>query len=592
MEEEIASDTPTPASALPLEAKSPASPTIWLRHLAYATVITAIWFAMSLWGLGKAPFHTKGEPREALVVWEMPHGGGWILPMRNGEELPSKPPLFHWLGAATSLLRGSVDEWSIRFPSAALSLLSLWCVFAAGSALWTAEAGLLSALVLMTTFEWARAATNARVDMSLTFGLQAAFLCLLFFLRTRSPRWLTPLYVGIALAVLGKGFVGAVLPGLVALTMILLLRDWQLLIDLRLVRGACIVLAIAGLWYVLALFVGGMSFFHKQILGEQLFTFVDNPDFGWTGHRHSLAYLPGTLLLGLLPWTPFFVPTAVALWQKRRELTVGDTRLYLLVWIVVVFAFYELASHKRSVYLLALYPAAALLLGSWWHEQLGRRDRFAWMAKATVLLATLLLVILIPLTLALFLEALGLSWLSWLTPRLSRSAQFALPGIAAAVDADGVLLAALLLLGLGALYALRRGARQHDWGVMFVGLLVATVALQALVRVVFLPGLAHHQTFAAMMREVRAVVGPQSPLHFYKAFEYGAVFYSEGHIPQYQGAWPEQGPRFVLIKPSTWEAERATTEVVYEKVALKSSLEGKSKDALILLRRKETAATP
>ncbi len=54
------------------------------------------------WGLGNIPFYTKGEPREAVVVWEIYINGEWVLPLRNGTEIPSKPPLFHWLGAFVS----------------------------------------------------------------------------------------------------------------------------------------------------------------------------------------------------------------------------------------------------------------------------------------------------------------------------------------------------------------------------------------------------------------------------------------------------------------------------------------------------------
>src|SRR6185369_11147148 len=95
----------------------------------------------------------------------------------------------------------------------------------AGTRLWSARAGACSALALMTMFEWARAATGGRVDMTLTFGLQLAFLSLLFFLRSGAPAWLVPLYAGISLAVLGKGPVGVILPGLVALAMVALRRD-------------------------------------------------------------------------------------------------------------------------------------------------------------------------------------------------------------------------------------------------------------------------------------------------------------------------------------------------------------------------------
>src|SRR5512139_5716 len=134
---------------------TPATPPPAARHWSlttaalYGVMVVAAWGVLELWGLGKAPFHTKGEPREGLVVWQMTHDGGWILPRRDGPtglELPSKPPLFHWLGAATSLAHGSTDEWSIRFPSALLSLIGLLCVFAAGTALWGPGAGLAAAL--------------------------------------------------------------------------------------------------------------------------------------------------------------------------------------------------------------------------------------------------------------------------------------------------------------------------------------------------------------------------------------------------------------------------------------------------------------
>ncbi len=568
-------------------------PTGWrggVKLFSYLLLVTAVWVAMSLYGLGKAPFYSKGEPREGLVVWEMTHGGGWILPMSNGELVPSKPPLMHWIAALASLAQGSTDEWSIRFPSALLSLLCLWSLLFAGAALWNAEVGLISSLLLMTTFEWARAATNARVDMALTFGLQAAFLCLLFYLRSRSPRWLVPLYVSIAIAVLGKGLVGAVLPGLVALAMILLLRDWRLLIDMRLLRGAVIVLVLAGLWYVLALYVGGSAFFHKQLLGEQLFTFLDNPEISWRGHRHSFLYLPGALALGLLPWTLFVIGALVGLWQQRRSLAATDARLYLLVWVAVVFGFYEFASSKRSVYLLALYPPLALLVGAWWHEQTQWAGELRWLATATAWLARLLLLVLGLLSLLLLLQGLGVPLVEWLSPHLSLSERLNAPAVPAAIRSDPFLLAACLVTSLLSLIALVRYSRQAQWAGIFVSLLVVSVAMQLVVRVVFLPALAERMTFRDMMREVRTVAGATAPLCFYKAFEYGAIYYWEGHIPQCHGPWPESGspqsgPRYVLTKLSQWQSPSPDASAVYEKVELTNSLEGKSKDPLILLRR-------
>src|SRR5262245_45295011 len=58
-----------------------------------------------------APFYDKQEGREALVVWEIIHSGNWILPLRNGVEIPSKPPLYHWLVALIAKSTHQLDEF-------------------------------------------------------------------------------------------------------------------------------------------------------------------------------------------------------------------------------------------------------------------------------------------------------------------------------------------------------------------------------------------------------------------------------------------------------------------------------------------------
>src|SRR5215475_13260798 len=128
-----------------------------------------------LWGLGMLPFYTKGEPREATVVWEIYTSGEWILPLRNGHIIPSKPPLFHWLGTLLSLACGGMSELTIRLPSALLSIVGVLLTYVTGVSLWGVEAGLIAALILATSFEWVRAATTARVDMTLTVCMVIAF---------------------------------------------------------------------------------------------------------------------------------------------------------------------------------------------------------------------------------------------------------------------------------------------------------------------------------------------------------------------------------------------------------------------------------
>ncbi len=532
----------------------------------FLAIIVALWAGATLWRLGAAPFYSKGEPREGLVVWEMTHGGGWILPRRNGTELPSKPPLFHWLGALTSLAAGEVNEATIRFPSALLSLIGLLGVFAAGTAWWGLRTGFFAAVILLTSFEWARAATNARVDMTLTAGLEAAFLGLLAFWRTERPGWLVLVYGGMAWATLGKGPVGIALPTLTALVLFMLefrhdawregrfreIFPWAKLRALRVLRGLFFVLVVAGSWYALALWQGGYAFFRKQILAENLFTFLDDTDFGG-GHRHGLLYLPGQLLLGFLPWSLLLPLVAVSLWRTWQERNRLAPELQLLSWVVVVFSFYQLAASKRGVYLLALYPALALLTArAWaqWEENKRSRPAYAqflaWVASAAAVLCAFAALAFCALRLGV-----GNEWVALQLADLVRGT----------VSAKGLLgslsiweaLAAITLPGLafwGARSCFSRGEPSR-------GLLAVAVAVWMLVtgaRTVFLPAYAEQVTLRDFMRDVRARTAPH-PVYFYRTFDYQAVYYSFGRVPVFEGSIDDQGPRYLLVRETSPSAE-------------------------------------
>ena len=81
--------------------------------------------------------------------------------------------------------------------------------------------------MLATSFEWLRAPTSARVDMTLTAFLTGAFIALDRALSAAKPSpWaLVCFYACMGLAALAKGPVGIILPSLVALVYLGLRRD-------------------------------------------------------------------------------------------------------------------------------------------------------------------------------------------------------------------------------------------------------------------------------------------------------------------------------------------------------------------------------
>ncbi|GBD25059.1 Undecaprenyl phosphate-alpha-4-amino-4-deoxy-L-arabinose arabinosyl transferase [bacterium HR30] len=568
----------------------------WVELGLALVIVTAMWWPLTWWRLGAAPFHTKGEPREALVVWEMTHGGGWILPRRNGTEIPSKPPMFHWLGALASWVSGRTDEGTVRMPSALASLLGLYGVVLAGSAWWSVRAGMFSAFVLATSFEWTRAATNARVDMVLTLGLEASLLALLFFWRSRKVVWLAVLYPAMAWAVLAKGPVGVALPALVTIGLLATtwnanafhtghwreVVDWPALRELRPLRGLAFVAAVAGAWYVAALYEGGWAFFRKQILAENIFTFVHDPDWGG-GHRHGLLYLPVQWFLGSLPWSLLWPVVALDVWRRRRMLGRSDPLVGLMIWIAVVFLFYEFAASKRGVYLLALYPAVALFCGWWWSElsdlepSWGERWRtvlaYGAHAFSAVLAAALA---------GLGAVKLGLS-LGWI--ELSGGASEAwrlLLGVA-----QRAVSGATLISGVGCIvlwWWTGRALQEQKWRRSLLLVFFATWTVAVTVRSWWLPAFAQQVTLRDFMAAVRAASGSE-PVYFWGIFDYQAVYYFYGHIPLLGADGLESAPAFLLVDREAWVNPASKLRTLYEEVPLNLA-HGEARRRLVLLRRK------
>src|SRR6185437_646817 len=150
-----------------------------LAHLAEPKlalpIIVAIGTLLFIANLGGYPLYTKGELREAVTIFDIVHGGGVILPMRAGVEIPSKPLMMHWIAALVSDAAGGVNEWTVRMPSAVFAIIGMVLCYWYISRLFETRSAFLSALILGTSIQYLQAGTGARVDMTLTFFMEVAF---------------------------------------------------------------------------------------------------------------------------------------------------------------------------------------------------------------------------------------------------------------------------------------------------------------------------------------------------------------------------------------------------------------------------------
>lgn len=238
----------------------------------------------------------------------------------------------------------------------------------------------IGALIMALTPEiigWARMGVS---DMLLTGCVGCSLFC--FFIAYAQPEhpkrqtaWYMAFYVLLGLAVLAKGPVGIVLPGLVVLAFLAVAGRLRqvLLREMHVMWGALIFFAIAVPWYILVIQANGQAYI-DSFFGYhnfQRFTSVVN------GHDAPIYFYVLVILLGFAPWS-MYLPVAIArlrFWRWRdwqQQPRTAQLGLFALVWFVVILGFFTVATTKLPSYVLPLMPAAAILVGLLWSDALTR----------------------------------------------------------------------------------------------------------------------------------------------------------------------------------------------------------------------------
>lgn len=334
------------------------------RERLYIAVLVVVCGLVFFLFLGRTPFHDKGEPREALVVRDIVLNGNWLFPLKMGEQIPSKPPLFHWAGAITAIVWGEMNEATVRFPSALFASLGVLLLYFLANKMFDSTTGLIAGVMLATSAVYHSAGVQARVDMTLTFCI---LLTLVLFYGIyngwlRNPIWWYLFFLIAGASVMAKGPVSLILCGAIVALFLVVKRRWEWFGKFARHPGVILGLLACSLWYTAALYQGGSQFVGLQLVKENLARFFVHGE-GGTGHQKPFHYfLPYLFTLGL-PWT-IFLP--VVLWSFFREKYFGDDRwLFLGVWVGVMFVFFSLSAGKRPPYILPLYPAIMLLTAAW-----------------------------------------------------------------------------------------------------------------------------------------------------------------------------------------------------------------------------------
>lgn len=293
----------------------------------------------------------------AEVPREMLASGNVLYPTLNYAPFLFKPPLFLWANAAALWIFG-LTPLAARVPNALFAAGTVLVVYLTGSRVST-RTGIYAGVVMATFYGFVFHTSMMLPDIPLAFFTASS--CY-FFLKAASGEkgGVTGVYASLALAMMTKGFIGLIFPGLAFCIFILTGKKWDLLRKFLSLKGILVFLAISVPWH-LAMEARNPGFLYNYVINEQVLRFFNKrfpPDYDSVDTPLFLLAAVGWMV----PWAVFLLQS-LARAVKKPE---GDTEKLALSWGLAGMVFLCLSSSKMEYYGIPLMPAFAILIGTYW----------------------------------------------------------------------------------------------------------------------------------------------------------------------------------------------------------------------------------
>jgi len=339
---------------------APPSPNRW-SDVVWVAIVSAVVFFLFL---GSRPLSNPDEGRYSEIPREMVASHDYVTPRLDGVKYFEKPPLLYWISAA-AFRTGGFNEWTARLGVALFAMLGTVLVFLGARANFDRETGFWSATILGTCLLYYGLSRVALLDLPIAVLMAAVLFTFQIAIdlpvsnRRRALFWL--MYAAMGLAVLTKGLIGFLLPGLVMAAWVALLNRWKDLRPFYPLSGSAILLAIAVPWHVLVARANA-DFLYFYFVHEHFLRFTTNLH---DRYQPWWYFLP-VMIVGLFPWTIFLGQAVVSHlrggWSARSR---NALSWFLVIWVVLVLGFFSKSQSKLIPYIAPIFPALAVLVASY-----------------------------------------------------------------------------------------------------------------------------------------------------------------------------------------------------------------------------------
>lgn len=316
------------------------------------------------------PITDPVESNYTLTAKEMVQTSDWLSPRIYGNVWYDKPIFFYWLTALSFKLFGFSDLAARLVPAlfAAFGLAFIYWFVRNVSGRLTA---FIATMILGTSLEYVILAKLIITDM-VFFVFNSTALAFFYLGYSKLPdkkRWYLGMYISLALAVLTKGPVGLLLPGLVILIFIGLQRKWNELKEISIPIGILLFAGIALPWYGAMYVVHGADFL-KTFFGVHNYlraTVSEHPK------DNVIFYYFIVFFLTMLPWSAVAAKAILRGYKDLRSKT-SPLVLFCLIWSSTYFLFYSLMATKYITYIFPILFPISIVTGLYLTQVLSKGD--------------------------------------------------------------------------------------------------------------------------------------------------------------------------------------------------------------------------
>ncbi len=318
-------------------------------------IVIALWLSVAA---SIRQLAVPDEGRYGDITRWMVESGDWLTPRINDIPFFHKPPLLHWIGGGLMEIFGA-HIWVMRlvpvFAGMVMLLGMFWFVSRHAEAKISQSLARTSVLVLATSLIFYGSSQYVNHDLLVAAWISLTVFAFADYAIKNEKKSLYLGYVAAALALLSKGLIGVLIPGMILLPWLIASGHWRRIPALLHPLGLIVFLAIVSPWLYFAQ-QKYPNFLHYFFIEQQF------DRFGGTGfnNKQPVLFYIACLVVSFLPW--FLLIGTKYSWKTAGALLNKSIFWLLVWWTVSVTVFFSIPPSKLVGYILPVTPPIAIYL--------------------------------------------------------------------------------------------------------------------------------------------------------------------------------------------------------------------------------------